>query len=33
MIKLLKDMHAMTGRGEFVFASSKDFQSPLERGW
>lgn len=29
MIKLLKGMHAMTGRGEFVFASSKDFTKPI----
>lgn len=29
MIKLLKDMHAMTGCGEFVFASSKDFTKPI----
>lgn len=29
MIKLLKGMHAMTGCGEFVFASSKDFTKPI----
>lgn len=29
MIKLLKDMHPMTGLGEFVFVSPKDFTKPI----